>query len=393
MRIAFATPFISRLGGGVLTVVEALSRSLVDEGHDVRVFGVEDAGWRQDRDSWSGAPVVALRRWGPAALAYAPSMTAELIAFNPELVHVHGIWTHVSRSVLNWSQATGKPYIVSPHGMLMPWALQRSRLKKTIAGRLYEHRHINGAACLHALCAPEADAIYARGLRPPVAVVPNATVMPAAASTKPEPAWKSRVSSGQRVMLFLGRLSPEKNLLQFLEAWAKSGAGRKGWSFVMAGWDLAGYELQLKAHVETLDLSRDVGFVGSLFGEEKDAALRAADAFVLPSVSEGLPMSVLEAWSYGLPVLMTDACNLPQGFAAGAARRLDLDPSCMARDLNAFLGLPETERKAMGQAARRLARTSFNWSKIAKDFTDVYRFAVSREEAAHPPNLFVEHAA
>jgi hypothetical protein len=39
----------------------------------------------------------------------------------------------------------------------------------------------------------------------------------------------------------------------------------------------------------------------------------------LPSFSEGLPMSVLEAWSYGLPVVMTPECNLPEGFACGAA--------------------------------------------------------------------------
>ena len=63
-------------------------------------------------------------------------------------------------------------------------------------------------------------------------------------------------------------------------------------------------------------------FPGPQFGTAKAAAYRRADAFVLPSLSEGLPMAILEAWAHEKPVLMTDACNLPEGFAARAAIRL-----------------------------------------------------------------------
>ena len=48
-------------------------------------------------------------------------------------------------------------------------------------------------------------------------------------------------------------------------------------------------------------------FPGPVFGADKEAAFRCADAFILPSHSEGLPIAVLEAWSYGLPVFMTRA--------------------------------------------------------------------------------------
>ena len=65
-----------------------------------------------------------------------------------------------------------------------------------------------------------------------------------------------------------------------------------------------------------------VVFLGPQFGAEKSECYRACDAFILPSLSEGLPMTVLEAWSYAKPVLMTAECNLPEGFAAGAAVRI-----------------------------------------------------------------------
>ncbi len=67
-------------------------------------------------------------------------------------------------------------------------------------------------------------------------------------------------------------------------------------------------------------------FAGPLFGAAKEAAYRHADAFVIPSTSEGMPTVVLEAWAYNLPVLMTPQCNLPDGFHQQAAIRIETNP-------------------------------------------------------------------
>ena len=58
---------------------------------------------------------------------------------------------------------------------------------------------------------------------------------------------------------------------------------------------------------------------------------------------------MLEAWGHYLPVLMTRQCNLPEGFAAGAAMEIALDVDRMAEGLATFLSLPEEERLAMGE--------------------------------------------
>ncbi|TIQ75288.1 MAG: glycosyl transferase family 1, partial [Mesorhizobium sp.] len=133
VRVAFATSWLSKAGGGVSVVVEALSRNLADAGLEVSVFGLEDRLWLDgDREAWSGAPARALPVLGPAALGYAPEMARRIIEWAPDVVHVHGLWMHPSRSVLQWSRSTGRPYMISPHGMLGAAALRYSRSKKRL---------------------------------------------------------------------------------------------------------------------------------------------------------------------------------------------------------------------------------------------------------------------
>jgi poly(glycerol-phosphate) alpha-glucosyltransferase len=128
-----------------------------------------------------------------------------------------------------------------------------------------------------------------------------------------------------------------------------------------------------------------VHFLGPLFGREKDAALRRADAFVLPSLSEGLPMAALEAWSYGLPVLQTEACNLPEGFQAKAAFRLSLAPEEMARDLHAFMQIEPSKLAEMGRNGRGLVERNFCWNGVAGQLLEVYAWLL--EDGAQPASV------
>lgn len=383
MKVALVTSNLSNQGGGIAAVVENLSASLLDAGLDVAVFGVEDDAWLNGgKRAWRGAPARTARVFGPAAAGYAPDMLKQLLAWAPDVVHTHGIWMHPSRSVLQWARATGRPYAVSPHGMLHGWALQNSPHKKRLAGWLYEYGHLRHAACLHALCSAEVNDIRAFGIKQPVLVNPNGVTVPTIGES-PSPPWAGVVAPGDKVMLYLGRIHPKKNLQQFLDAWASV---KPDWRLAIAGWDQAGHLDELKARSHGLGIDSSVMFLGPLFGEKKDAAYRNADAFVLPSLSEGLPMTVLESWAYGVPVLMTEECNLPIGFASGAAQRLSLSPADMRRDLKQFLSL---DLAAMNAKARRLAADAFQWSTIADKFAETYRWLAGI--AAMPELMTVEN--
>lgn len=96
-------------------------------------------------------------------------------------------------------------------------------------------------------------------------------------------------------------------------------------------------------------------------------------------------MSVLEAWSYRLPGLMTDECNLPEGFAADAALRIgtgvrgqeagDRDqPMGIDEGMRTLMEMTDAERMAMGQRGRMLVESQFTWPQVAAQMKEVYEW-------------------
>ncbi|WP_374236382.1 MULTISPECIES: glycosyltransferase [unclassified Thiocapsa] len=347
-------------------------------GLKIKILSLRDEYTAEDLPAWNPLPVTVSDILGPRRFGFAPRLYPELVVAGLDILHVHGIWQYPSLATLFWSRRTRQPYLISTHGMLDPWAVSHARWKKRLVYGLYEGLHLRGAACLHALCDAEARAMRDFGLRNPICVIPNGIALPDAGVTG-EPAWRSSLPPDAQVLFYLGRLHPKKNLARLVDAWAvtpRRQGRRDDWHLVIAGWDEGGYEATLKAQVKARGLGPRVHFVGPLFERAKAEALRCVDAFVLPSLSEGLPMVVLEAWAYGLPVLMTDACNLPEGFQDEAAIRLPLDPDGMAATLADVMALDPQTLSAMGARGRRLVERRFTWGRIGGDMAEVYRWVL-----------------
>ncbi len=329
------------------------------------VFAARDAYTSIDAALWSSIPTSTFPSRGSRIFGYAPGLAAALEASQAEILHVHGIWTYPSILAPRWSHGA-RPYLVSPHGLLRPWALRNSRWKKRIAAALYEDRHLRGAACLHALNRAEADSFREYGLKNPICVIPNGTELRQDAAI-PKPRER-------RSILYIGRFHPSKGLRSLLEAWSavyrEAEAG--GWRLTLAGWDQNGHRAELERFADRLRIRSGVTFLGAQFGADKDRCLAEASAFILPSKSEGLPMSVLEAWSWRLPVLMTPECNLPEGAEAGAAIPMAPEADSIAGALRRLFSLTDAERDAMGQNGRCLVEERFRWPAIAQTMTDVY---------------------
>ena len=85
-------------------------------------------------------------------------------------------------------------------------------------------------------------------------------------------------------------------------------------------------------------------------------------------------MSVLEAWSYGLPVLMTDHCNLPEGFAADAAIRIGTDVESIAEGMRLLVRSPRSDLQSLGRNGRMLVERQFTWPQVAAQMKQVYEW-------------------
>lgn len=373
----------SRRGGGMFESIRGLCRGLEEtRAWQPSMVALRDAFSVEDAAAWGATSL----RFAPEC-SFGPGFGAGPIArgvreATPDIVHLHGIWGPASRAVSLLGRDDPRlPLVISPRGMLEPWALRQRRVRKAIAWMAWMRAIVRQADCLHALCEEEAVALAALAPGRPICVIPNGIDLPAARSRGGEP-------SDPRLLVFIGRLHPKKGLRELLRGWARAETARaSGWRLVIAGWDDGGYEAGLKAQASSSGLGDSVDFIGPVFGNDKAALVQRASAFVLPSLSEGLPMAVLEAWSHGLPVLMTDECHLAIGFEAGAAVRIEPTAENIAHRLaQVTLEMSLNARREMGARGRALVEERFTWSRAGEKMANVYQWLLGGSESATTPH-------
>jgi len=367
---------VSRKGGGLFYSVRRLAQSVAELGAlEGGVVGLEDEFSREDVDQWRPLKPKLYPVSGPKRLGYSPGLMQGTLNSDASLLHGHGIWMYPSRVTYEWWRQKGRPYLISPHGMLEPWTLKHSTWKKAVAKLLYENANLHHASCFRSLCESESHSIRRLGLNQPICQIPNGVDIPGGEATGAAP-WSRQLKDSDDVLLYLGRIHPKKGLANLVKAFAELQAGGdprwSSWYLVIAGWDQDDHEEKLKTLARSLRMESRILFPGPIFNREKAAAFSKASAFVLPSFSEGLPIAVLEAWSHALPVLMTQECNLPEGFARGAAFQVHNDPKRLRDGLQAFFSMKKGARQEMGAKGRDLVVQKFSWSKVAEEMLEVY---------------------
>ncbi len=362
-RIGLLTASASRLGGGVSEAVVVQAEMIRAAGGEAIVFALADQHTPEDVARFAPSRVIACPVSGPPQIGYAPQLVGQLLAADLDLLHLHGIWMYPSRAATVWARQTGRPYMISPHGMLDPWITARGRWKKALARAGYERASWQAASCLHALTTREAADIERESGRTDSVVIPNAG-----------PDCSARVTAEREPrVLFISRIHPKKNLSPLIAAWRDLDAGGTlpdGAMLTIAGWgdpaDVAAFEAELS------DAPASIRFIGPCFGAAKAEELSRARFLILPSLSEGLPMTILEAWAAGAPTLMTTECNLPEGFSANAALDCGMSKESIRTALAQALAMAPSDWLAMAQSAQNLAASGFSAARIAERWADTY---------------------
>ena len=373
-RVALALPTISPLGGGVAEAARLHVKALAAAGFEaITVHTLDDRMDKVDPRQWEAATLHRHRFIGPMSYSFAPGMLPSLLKAKPDIVHVHGVWQFHCAAVHAWSMLTGKAYVVSPHGMLEPWIRARSPGLKRAVSTLYQDRFLRRAGGFHLLTEKEGADVAEFLHGQPAPVIPN--FAEPFASDGRKPGWWKPEHEGRAVYLFLGRLHEKKGVMELMEAWARLSAEdtgfRDGALLVFCGWNdgIEGFETR----VAELGIQfGNVLFAGPQYGPDKNRSLGAAKFFLLPSKSEGLPMAILEAWSAGVPAIMSPECNLDIGFERGAAFRTGFTAETIYPSLKSAHALSREAWAEVSQRARALVAEKYSEDSVRAGLLSLY---------------------
>ena len=382
MRVIHSVGGIGERLGGPSRTVTSLCSSIGRSGIAVDlVAGVDRiADDRLIRPDASSVNLCLVDAWGSGRLQLYPGFARTLTGLlsesaQPTLIHDHGIWGYTNFAA--WQAARGRnvPYVLSPRGMLEPWALEFRARKKKLAWLLDQNRIVTSAAAVVATSEQECENVKTLFPKLPVAIIPNGVDMPAVFDH-----LTARTNDdGGGTVLFVSRIHPIKNLIGLLHAWKSlSPELSASWRLKIAGPDEGGHAIEIANLARELGLQNSVELIGPVRDDSKATVYQSADVFVLPSFSENFGVVVAEALAYGLPVVATTGTPWQELASRGCGWWVTPEPEALAGAITKAMRCTNEERRSMGALGRAYAQDEFSWDKIAEQTIEVYRWVLGQ---------------
>lgn len=386
MRVLHVIPSLSSRTGGPAVAAAEMARVISAEGVDTAVFATEVAHPAITRNARPVASEELVQGWNAAGTRLFPIRRPHRLVYSPglrralrrevggyDVVHIHSLYLYPQYAASKEAARTRVPYVVSPHGALDPWLRRRGRLQKALVELAWQRRMLSRAAGLHFTSEDEAllAGDVARGV--PRIVVPLGIRWTDYQSLPAAEAFRARHVGGAKgpVVLTLGRLTAKKGLDVLVRAFAIAARRSPGALLVIAGPDDEGLKPGLRVIAMEEGMADRLSFTGMLHGEEKLAALAAADVWALPSHTENFGIAVMEAMAAGAPTVVSPAVNLAGEIErAGAGIVSEPSPEAFAAAIS-FL-LDDSERRSeYGERAREFARR-FDWDALTPRIVAMY---------------------
>jgi glycosyltransferase involved in cell wall biosynthesis len=362
MRIAQVLPAGAHAYSGVPVVVVQLAVHLARRGHEVefwllRPWTAEAAALHRPALDEAGVRVVAAPERGRGRLG-------TLADRDVQIAHLHSVFTPPNALL---ARRLRVPYVLSPHGGYAPASLRRGSARKALYKLLVERRLADRAALRVALTEVEARDLVAFGAGEPIAVIPNG-VTPPPEDGDPA-AFRKELELGprDRLLLFVGRLDVVHKGLDTL---VRGVAAAPGWHLVLVGSDVRGGGDQLRSLGHELGADTRLLLAGPRHGPALAEAFAAADCFALLSRWEGLPLSLLEALSHGLPAIVSPAVDRLVGVVEAGAG-WSAGPAELGGLLRTLQHLDHAELARRSSAARAVA-ARYDWVRVALGYEAAY---------------------
>ena len=383
--------------GGPPVKVRALSEGLARRGHQVTVltadWGLEKRLQTQEEKITAERSPFGWRRTGNGVQAiYIPTwLRYRSVSWNPavkrycrarlqnfDVVHIFGLYDLLGPAVAASSRKRSLPYVLEPIGMFVP--IVRSLWLKRMYHAIWGRRLLEGASAVIVTSKQESVELADGGIaHSKVLLRRNGVEVPASWPTRGTFRKAHGISPEEKLILFLGRLSAKKSPDLLLRAFAELTSRSTGipMTLVFAGPDESGEKAKLSELASQLGVRTKIQFVGPIFGENKWAAYRDADVFVLPSQNENFGNTAAEAVAAGTPAIVTEQCGIAPLLADEAGLVVPHDPAALSGAIERILH--ETELRARLAAGCAVVTSRLGWDEPVREMETLYTALASRQ--------------
>jgi glycosyltransferase involved in cell wall biosynthesis len=286
-----------------------------------------------------------------------------------DLFHGNGLWQFPVHAMSKIALKKKIPYIISPHGMLDPWSLKQGLFKKKIVLKLFQHRDIANATCIHATAPMEVNGIRKLGFKNPIAIIPNGIELLEFSKEIPE-----KVNKPKKI-LFLSRIHKQKGLENLIEAWGEIDANlRSGWCIEIIGNGELGFINLLKKKIHALRLEEQIVIKEPVFGVKKIKYFREASIFVLPTFSESFGIVIGEALASYTPVITTKGTPWKDLEDYNCGWWIDIGVTPLKLALEDALNSKEKRLLDMGVNGRKLVEDKYSMDSVGKQMIELYEW-------------------
>lgn len=366
--------------GGVVRAVLDLCATLASRGHEV-VLATSDA--KDAPPEWSQPSAAGTPRKTPRIIEISPSASLRqqikpLVA-QAQLVHLHGPWEMKNLAVASLARKLGRPYVITPHGMLDDWSMSQKATKKRLYHAIFAKGLLERAAFVHCTAQAELDQAkqwFGRGRGMVLPYVVNFTAFEKLPGPELARERFPFLRDPRLKLLFLSRLHYKKGVEALIDAAGLLKKQGVDFHLVVAGPGEPAYIRQLEDRIARLGLKEQTHLVGLVAGAEKISLYQACDLFALPTSQENFGLVLVEAMACGTPVLTTRGTDIWREIEAGGGVVRDPNPATFAQTIQE-LAADRAALASRGRGAREWVMRYLDVNALLDQYETFYGKAIA----------------
>jgi len=366
VKVCHIVPSLEARHGGPSKSALNLATALARGGSEVELLATDPGpGWRRTDGRLE---IRVFHRGWPRSICPSPGLRAFLDTARADVVHHHSIWLRTLHYARRAARRLGAPLVVSPRGMMNPWAWRRHPRRKAAARALVHPGAFEAVDGWHATSEDEADSVRALGFRQPVCVAPNGVSAPSPEeSAAAAEHWRRSVPDSvlRPIALFYSRLHEKKRLLELVDLWLESGP--EDWLLLVVGIPDDYTPRMIEDYAVR---SRRRGRVRAYDGIGRPPPYAIASLFLLPSHSENFGLAIAEALASGVPALVTD--TTPWSALNGNGAGWCVPWADFGAALRAATSEGAESLRRRGSIGREWVLREYSWEKTARALAEFY---------------------